>query len=601
MKTESFDSKAFLATLPGLPGVYRMLGQDGEVLYVGKARDLKKRVTSYFQKTDQSPRIRLMVAKIASVEITVTRSESEALVLENNLIKALSPRYNILFRDDKSYPYLMLSGHRYPRLAYFRGTPQRQDRCFGPFPNSYAVRNSIQILQKVFRLRTCEDSVFNHRSRPCLLHQIKRCTAPCVDLISAEDYAADVKNAALFLEGKENEVLQSITEKMQQSADAMRYEEAALYRDQIKSLTAVREKQFVASQSQADVDVVAVVAEQGLLCVNLLMIRGGRHLGDKTLFPQNAQDVVPKEAMEAFLSQHYLNRAIPPQIIVSEPVDADALAAVFSEQAGRKVSIQVNPIGERRSWLAMTQGNARIAITRQVAQKATQEARLTALQEALVLPNVQRIECFDISHTMGEATVASCVVYDKGAMQNGEYRRYNISGITPGDDYAAMRDALTRRYTKIQQTEARRPDLILIDGGTGQLNIASEVMAELGITDIELIGVAKGVERKAGMEQLISTDGRATRLPGDHPGLHLIQQIRDEAHRFAITGHRARRGKARTHSALEDIGGIGPKRRQKLLENFGGLRGLQNAGVEEIAQIDGISRALAEKIYRELH
>ena len=581
--------------------MYRMLGQDGEVLYVGKARDLKKRVTSYFQKSDQSPRIRLMVAKIASVEITVTRSESEALVLENNLIKALSPRYNILFRDDKSYPYLMLSGHRYPRLAYFRGTPQRQDRCFGPFPNSYAVRNSIQILQKVFRLRTCEDSVFNHRSRPCLLHQIKRCTAPCVDLISAEDYAADVKNAALFLEGKENEVLQSITEKMQQSADAMRYEEAALYRDQIKSLTAVREKQFVASQSQADADVVAVVAEQGLLCVNLLMIRGGRHLGDKTLFPQNAQDVVPKEAMEAFLSQHYLNRAIPPQIIVSEPVDADALAAVFSEQAGRKVSIQVNPIGERRSWLAMTHGNARIAITRQVAQKATQEARLTALQEALVLPNLQRIECFDISHTMGEATVASCVVYDNGAMQNGEYRRYNISGITPGDDYAAMRDALTRRYTKIQQTEARRPDLILIDGGTGQLNIASEVMAELGITDIELIGVAKGVERKAGMEQLISTDGRATRLPGDHPGLHLIQQIRDEAHRFAITGHRARRGKARTHSALEDIGGIGPKRRQKLLENFGGLRGLQNAGVEEIAQIEGISRALAEKIYRELH
>ena len=578
-----------------------MLGQDGEVLYVGKARDLKKRVASYFQKTDQSPRIRLMVAKIASMEITVTRSESEALVLENNLIKALSPRYNILFRDDKSYPYLMLSGHRYPRLAYFRGTPQRQDRCFGPFPNSYAVRNSIQILQKVFRLRTCEDSVFNHRSRPCLLHQIKRCTAPCVGLISAEDYAADVKNAALFLEGKENEVLQSITEKMQQSADAMRYEEAALYRDQIKSLTAVREKQFVGSQSQADVDVVAVVAEQGLLCVNLLMIRGGKHLGDKTLFPQNAQDVVPKEAMEAFLSQHYLNRAIPPQIIVSEPVDAEALAAAFSEQAGRKVSIQVNPIGERRSWLAMTQGNARIAITRQLAQKATQQARLTTLQEALVLPNLQRIECFDISHTMGEATVASCVVYDKGAMQNGEYRRYNISGITPGDDYAAMRDVLTRRYTKIQQTEARRPDLILIDGGTGQLNIASEVMAELGITDIELIGVAKGVERKAGMEQLISTDGRATRLPGDHPGLHLIQQIRDEAHRFAITGHRARRGKARTHSTLEDIGGIGPKRRQKLLENFGGLRGLQNAGVEEIARIEGISRALAEKIYRELH
>ena len=596
-----FDSKTFLVTLPNLPGVYRMLGEGGEVLYVGKARDLKKRVASYFQKNDQSPRIRLMVAKIANVEISVTRSESEALVLENNLIKALSPRYNILFRDDKSYPYLMLSGHRYPRLAYFRGTPQRQDKCFGPFPNAYAVRDSIHILQKIFRLRTCEDSVFNHRSRPCLLHQIKRCTAPCVGLISTEDYAADVKNAALFLDGKENEVLQAITEKMQHAAVALRYEEAALYRDQIKSLTAVREKQFVASQSQADVDVVAVVAEHGQLCVNLLMIRGGRHLGDKSLFPQNAQDVAPTEALEAFLAQHYLNRAIPPQIIVSEAVDADALAAAFSEQAGRRVTIQTSPIGERRGWLTMTLGNARLAITRQIAQKATQEARLIALQEALALPSLQRIECFDISHTMGELTVASCVVYDRGAMQSGEYRRYNISGITPGDDYAAMRDALTRRYTRIQQTEARQPDLVLIDGGLGQLNIAHAVMNELGISDIELIGVAKGVERKAGMEQLIRTDGRAARLPADHPGLHLIQQIRDEAHRFAITGHRARRGKARTHSALEDIGGIGPKRRQKLLENFGGLRGLQNAGVEEIARVEGISRALAEKIYRELH
>jgi excinuclease ABC subunit C len=601
MKTDAFDSRGFLATLPNLPGVYRMLGAADEVLYVGKARDLKKRVSSYFQKTDQSPRIRLMVAKIARVEVTVTRSESEALVLENNLIKALSPRYNILFRDDKSYPYLMLSGHAFPRLAYFRGAPQRQDKCFGPFPNSYAVRESIHILQKVFRLRTCEDSVFNHRSRPCLLHQIKRCTAPCVGLIGADEYAADVKNAALFLDGKENEVLQAITARMQDAAAALHYEAAALYRDQIKSLTAVREKQFVGSQSQADVDVVALVAEHGLLCVNLLMIRGGRHLGDKSLFPQNSQGVTPHEALEAFLAQHYLSRAIPPQIIVSEAIDAATLAAAFSEQAGHKVTIQSNPIGERRAWLNMTLGNARLAITREVAQKATQEARLTALQAALVMPNLQRIECFDISHTMGEATVASCVVYDKGTMQNSEYRRYNISGITPGDDYAAMRDVLTRRYTKIQQTDARQPDLILIDGGLGQLNVAREVMAELGISDIELIGVAKGVERKAGMEQLIRTDGSSARLPSDHPGSHLVQQIRDEAHRFAITGHRARRGKARIHSALEDIGGIGPKRRQKLLENFGGLRGLQNAGVEEIARVEGISRALAEKIYRELH
>lgn len=595
-----FDSAHLLATLPNLPGVYRMLGEDGAVLYVGKARDLKKRVSSYFQKTDLSPRIRLMVGKIHAVEITVTRSESEALVLENNLIKALSPRYNILFRDDKSYPYLMLSGHQYPRLVYFRGTPQRQDQCFGPFPNAYAVRESIHILQKVFRLRTCEDSVFNHRSRPCLLHQIQRCTAPCVGVISAEDYGADVRNAALFLAGKANEVLQTITQKMQQAAELMHYEEAALYRDQIKSLTAVREKQFVTSQSQADADVIAVVAAQGLLCVNLLMIRGGRHLGDRSIFPQNAQDVDTQEALAAFLTQHYSGRAIPSQIIVSEVIEHDAITAMLSEQAGYKVSISANVSGERKSWLQMTINNAQLAITRQVAQKSTQNARLAALQNALNMPNLQRVECFDISHTMGEATVASCVVYDQETMQPGQYRRYNISGITPGDDYAAMRDALTRRYTKIQQTDAKRPDLILIDGGAGQLNIAKAVMDDLGISDIVLIGVAKGVERKAGMEQLITTDGQATRLPADDPALHLIQQIRDEAHRFAITGHRARRAKARTSSSLEDIAGVGPKRRQKLLETFGGLRELKNAGIEEIAQVEGISKVLAEQIYQAL-
>ena len=596
-----FDSAHLLATLPNFPGIYRMLGEGGEVLYVGKARDLKKRVSSYFQKTDLSPRIRLMVGKIHAVEITVTRSESEALVLENNLIKALSPRYNILFRDDKSYPYLMLSGHRYPRLVYFRGTPQRQDQCFGPFPNAYAVRESIHILQKVFRLRTCEDSVFNHRSRPCLLYQIQRCTAPCVGVISAEDYAADVRNAALFLAGKANEVLQTITLKMQQAAELMHYEAAALYRDQIKSLTAVREKQFVTSHSQADADVIAVVSAQGLLCVNLLMIRGGRHLGDRSIFPQNAQDVTTQEALTAFLAQHYSGRAIPPQIIISEAVEQVAIATVLSEQAGFKVTITTAVAGERKAWLQMTINNAQLAITRQVAQKSTQNARLAALQQALNMPNLQRVECFDISHTMGEATVASCVVYDQEVMQSGQYRRYNISGITPGDDYAAMRDVLTRRYTKIQQTEAMRPDLILIDGGAGQLNIAKAVMDDLGISDITLIGVAKGVERKAGMEQLITTDGRATRLSADDPALHLIQQIRDEAHRFAITGHRARRGKARTASTLEEIAGVGPKRRQKLLEAFGGMRELKNAGIAEIVQVEGISQALAEQIYQALH
>lgn len=594
------DSAHLLATLPNLPGVYRMLGTKGEVLYVGKARDLKKRVSSYFQKTDLSPRIRLMVGKIEAVEITVTRSESEALVLENNLIKALSPRYNILFRDDKSYPYLLLSGHQFPRLVYFRGTPQPNDQCFGPFPNAYAVRESIHILQKVFRLRTCEDSVFNHRSRPCLLHQIRRCTAPCVGVISAGDYAADVRNAALFLSGKTSEALQTITHKMQQAAAAMHYEVAALYRDQIKSLTAVREKQFVTSQSQADADVIAVVAAQGLLCVNLLMIRGGRHLGDRSIFPQNAHEADTQEALTAFLTQHYLSRAIPANIIVSEAIEHDALAATLSEQAGYKVSITANPARERKAWLQMTINNAQLAISRHALQKCTQNARLLALQRAVNLPNLQRVECFDISHTMGEATVASCVVYDQEAMQSGQYRRYNITGITPGDDYSAMREVLTRRYTKLQQTEATLPDLILIDGGTGQLGIAKTVMDDLGITDILLIGVAKGAERKAGMEQLITTDGLATRLPADDPALHLIQQIRDEAHRFAITGHRARRGKARTASSLEDIAGVGPKRRQKLLETFGGLRELKNAGIAEIAQVEGISKALAEQIYQAL-
>ncbi len=595
-----FDSAHLIANLPNLPGVYRMLGDDAQVLYVGKAGDLQKRVASYFQKTDLSPRIRLMVGKIRAVEITVTRSESEALILENNLIKALAPRYNILFRDDKSYPYLMLSGHDYPRLGSFRGTPQSRDSCFGPFPNAYAVRESIHILQKIFRLRTCEDSVFNHRSRPCLLHQIQRCTAPCVGAISASDYAADVKNATLFLTGKANQVLQSIGEKMQAAAERTEYEVAALYRDQLKSLTAVREKQFVGSQSQVDADVIAVVSEQGLLCVNLLMIRGGRHLGDRSLFPQNAQEASVEEALNAFLAQHYSSINIPSHIIVSGPVDA-ALAAALSEQAGYKVTIQSRPNGERKGWLQMTLNNAKLAIARQVTQKTTQSRRLAALQQALKMANLQRIECFDISHTLGEATVASCVVYDQESMQPGQYRRFNIQGIVAGDDYAAMRDAITRRYRRIQQAEGKFPDLVLIDGGVGQLNIAAEVMAELGIDEIMLIGVAKGVERKAGMEQLIAVSGEATRLPADDPALHLIQQIRDEAHRFAITGHRARRGKARTTSTLENIAGIGPKRRQKLLETFGGMRELKNAGIEEIATVAGISRSLAEQIYNELH
>ena len=599
-----FDSKTILVNLPNLPGVYRMLNGAGEVIYVGKARDLKKRVGSYFQKTLLAPRTRLMVSQVEGIETTVTRTEAEALLLENNLIKALAPRYNVLFRDDKSYPYIMLTGHEFPRLSLHRGGLDRRNQYFGPFPNTGAVRESLQLLQKIFRLRTCEDSVFTNRSRPCLLYQIKRCTGPCVGLLDQDAYRNDVRAAALLLQGKEQEVLQQLQEKMDAAAASLHYEEAAAYRDQMLALRKVQEKQFVSSeQSGRDADIVACVAQGGMLCVNLVMVRGGRHLGDKSFFPKNAEECDPQTALEAFLSQHYLSRPVPPQIIVNQKLEGEALEALLSEQAGRKVHINANPSGERRMWLKMAEENARLAIEQRQNQQATQEARLQALQQALELPeSVQRIECFDISHTMGEATVASCVVYDRNAMQNSEYRRYNITGITPGDDYAAMRDALNRRYRKVAAGEAKMADLILIDGGKGQLAVAVEVMAELGLSEIQLVGVAKGEERKPGLEQLIFPGReKALQLGKDNPGLHLIQQIRDEAHRFAISGHRAKRGKARTHSSLEEIGGVGAKRRQKLLAHFGGLRGVLSAGAEELAQVEGISPALAEKIYQALH
>lgn len=599
-----FDYKDFLASLTSLPGVYRMINAAGEVIYVGKAKNLKKRVSSYFHKNGLSPRIRLMVSQIARIEVTVTRSESEALLLENNLIKALDPRFNILFRDDKSYPYVMLSGHEFPRLAYHRGSTDKHNQYFGPFPNATAVRESMQLLQKVFRLRTCEDTVFANRSRPCILHQIHRCTAPCVGKISAEEYQEDVRNAQLFLEGKKIQVLDGLKGRMEKAAEQQQFEVAAIFRDQIFALAKIQERQFVSSDKNQDADVVACVEEDGVLCVTLTMIRGGQHLGDKSFFPKNAETGDTASALEAFLAQHYLNiSSVPPLIIVNEASDVKPLEELLSEHAGRKVRIQTRPVGEKRVWLNMAEENARLKVRQRNALHASQEARLHALQEALDLPEtVQRIECFDISHTMGEATIASCVVYDDFKMQNGQYRRYNISGITPGDDFAAMRDALTRRYRKVAEGEGVKPDLVLIDGGKGQLRQAVEVMDELGITDIYLVGVAKGVERKPGLEQLIFPDQKnPLQLPKDHTGLHLIQQIRDEAHRFAITGHRAKRAKARMHSSLEDIGGIGAKRRQKLLQTFGGLRGVVAASIDDLAKVEGISRALAEKIYQQLH
>ncbi len=599
----SFDPKPVLKTLPNLPGVYRMINAQDEVIYVGKAKDLKKRVSSYFVKTLASPRTRLMVSNIARIETTVTRSEAEALLLENNLIKGFMPRYNVLFRDDKSYPYIVLTGDEFPRLAFHRGTQRKGNEYFGPFPNAVAVRESIQLLQKVFRLRTCENTVFANRSRPCLQYQIARCTAPCVDYISAEDYRRDVQHAALFLQGREQQVMQELESKMMEAAERQEYELAAVYRDRMQSLRQVQARQFVSDFNVNDADIVACAEQSGEYCVNLVMIRGGRHIGDKSFFPKNADGCDIEALTEAFLEQHYVGQKMPPLIIVGVAIDTAALEEVFSEQAGRRVRIVTRAIGDKKVWLKMAQTNAELALQQRTATQASQQARLQALRDALDLADsTERIECFDISHTMGEATVASCVVFDRGAMQNGEYRRYNISGITPGDDYAAMRDALTRRYKKVAAGEGKMPDLIFIDGGKGQLGVAVEVLREVGLSDIQLVGIAKGEERKPGLEQMFFADrDTPVSLKKDHPGLHLLQQIRDEAHRFAITGHRARRGKARMHSSLEDIAGIGAKRRQRLLMRFGGLDGVRNASVDELAQVDGISQQLAEKIYEELH
>ncbi|MBC7804291.1 MAG: excinuclease ABC subunit UvrC [Candidatus Parcubacteria bacterium] len=583
-----FEPKAFVAGLPSLPGVYRMLGSAGEVLYVGKAGDLRKRVSSYFQKQGLSPRIQMMVGQVASIEVTATRSEGEALLLENNLIKSLAPRYNILFRDDKSYPYLMLSGHEFPRLGFHRGSKDKHNRHFGPFPHSHAVRESIQLLQRVFRLRTCEDSVYQNRSRPCLLHQIRRCTAPCTGLITQRAYAEDVRSAELFLEGREDDVTRLLNERMENASAERRYEEAALYRDQIRALSRVQARQYVESERGVEADVVACVVENGMACVNLAMIRSGRHVGDRSFFPSNAANAEAAEVLNAFLDQHYVEHPLPPLVLASHAVEFKAVVPVQ---------------GERRMWLQMAEKNARLALIHRAREKSTQEGRVVALREALGLPDsAQRIECFDISHTMGEAAMASCVVYDRHAMQKSEYRRFNMRDLTPGDDYGAMRQALARRYERVSAEEGKFPDLVLIDGGRGQVNAARAALAELGLNDVTVVGVAKGPERKAGMEELIlEAEGPSLSLPPEHPGLHLIQTIRDEAHRFAIVGHRAKRSKTRTTSTLTEIPGIGARRRQALLAHFGGLQGVQAAAVDELADVDGVSRALAEKIYRHLH
>lgn len=598
-----FDPKPILKNLPNLPGVYRMINASEEVIYVGKAKDIKKRVSSYFNKNLPSPRTRMMVSHVVKIETTVTRSEAEALLLENNLIKGLMPRYNVLFRDDKSYPYITLTGDQFSRLAFHRGAQRKGSRYFGPFPNSVAVRESIQLLQKVFKLRTCENTVFANRSRPCLQYQIERCTAPCVDYISPENYANDVNMAALFLEGKTNEVINTLGDKMNTAAANQEYELAGVFRDRMQALRQVQAKQFVSDFSVSDADVIACANIQGQHCINLVMIRGGRHLGDKSFMPKNTQDADLTETVEAFLTQYYTAQNTPPMIVCGAEIDAKTFEQAFSERSGRKIKIITNAIGDKRVWLKMAQTNAELALTQKQAVASNQEARLIALREALNLPETtERIECFDISHTMGEATVGSCVVFDKGNLQNSEYRRYNITGITPGDDYAAMRDVLTRRYKKVAAGEGVRPDLIFIDGGKGQLGVAIEVMQEVGLEDILLVGIAKGEERRPGLETMIFSDtGEMLNLEKDNQGLHLLQQIRDEAHRFAITGHRAKRAKARITSSLEDIEGVGAKRRKALLTRFGGLDGVKSASMDEIAQVEGISQSLAIKIYEQLH
>ena len=598
--TEGFDAKTFLATLTDAPGVYRMLDVAGQVLYVGKAKNLKKRVSSYFQKTGHSPRIVLMLQQVANVEITATRSEAEALILENTLIKKLAPKYNILFRDDKSYPYIMLSGDEFPRLASHRGAFDRKSRYFGPFPSGLAVRESIQLLQKTFLLRTCENAVFAHRSRPCLMHQIKRCKAPCVGLISAEDYGRDVRMAELFLRGKHGEVMDRLTGAMQQASDELRFEEAAALRDQVRALQAVLHRQYVSSTREEDVDILAAISARGEVCVNLAMVRGGLHLGDRAFFPKSGEgEAEAAEILSAFIAQHYLDHPPPARVIVGVDLGDEAVA-VFAD---RKVVLALPRNEMERAWLAMAEKNAELAAQSRRHARARAGGRLEALREALDLAEPpQRIECFDISHTMGEGTVASCVVCVDGAMKKSDYRRFNIAGIEPGDDYAAMRQALTRRYEKVAAGESAAPDLILIDGGKGQHRIAREVLDELMLSHLPTVGIAKGEERKPGLETLF-LHGRAEplQLAPDNTGFHLIQEIRDEAHRFAVAGHRARRAKARGRSKLEDVPGVGPARRRKLLAHFGGLDGVIAATVEDICRVDGISRKLAEEIHTALH
>ena len=609
---DAFDHKTFLATLTGRPGVYRMHDEDGAILYVGKARNLKKRVSSYFRSSGLAPKTQALMKQVCDVTVTVTHTETEALILENNLIKEFLPRYNILLRDDKSYPYIYLStDQEFPRLGFHRGARKGKGRFFGPYPSAGSVRETLNLLQKLFPVRQCEDSYFRNRSRPCLQYQINRCTAPCVGLISAEDYALDIENTILFLQGKDDAVVKSLVQRMEQASNDLEYEKAGVYRDQIARLRALQEHQYVSGE-KGDLDLVAVKSAGGSSCVQVFTVRGGHHLGNRAYFPKHVAETTEAEILSGFIPQYYLGagkvgggrRPVPAQIILNADLDdVSWLEQALSEHAGHKVKISHNVRGERARWLKMAEDNAEHAVMQHLNTKSSQLARFEALQDALALDNLpQRLECFDISHTMGEATVASCVVFNTEGPLKSDYRRFNIEGITPGDDFAAMQQALMRRYKKLKEGEGQLPDILFIDGGKGQLGRAGEVLQDLQISGVTVIGVAKGVERKAGEETLFLL-GHSTPfiLPADSAALHLIQQIRDEAHRFAITGHRQRRAKARQRSVLEDIHGLGPKRRQRLLKEFGGLQAVSRAGIEDLARIEGISRTLAQRIYDVFH